>query len=58
MESPRPTLVHHFRLLRGVGGKMSAVISAVDHEGEEERRESMPLFSPVVCSLQLTSLAP
>ncbi|KIW62548.1 hypothetical protein PV04_10715 [Phialophora macrospora] len=43
MESPRPTLVHHFRLLRGVDGKMSAVISAVDYEGDEERRDSQTL---------------
>ncbi|EXJ54527.1 hypothetical protein A1O7_09867 [Cladophialophora yegresii CBS 114405] len=43
MASPRPSLVHHFRLLRGVNGKMSAVISAVDYENEEERRDSRTL---------------
>ncbi len=43
MVSPRQLLVQHFRLLRGIGGKMSAVISAVDYEGEEERRDSMSL---------------
>ncbi|OCT48268.1 hypothetical protein CLCR_04046 [Cladophialophora carrionii] len=43
MASPRPSLVHHFRLLRGVNGKMSAVISAVDYEGEEERRDGRTL---------------
>ncbi|KAJ9608441.1 hypothetical protein H2200_007429 [Cladophialophora chaetospira] len=43
LSSPRPSLVQHFRLLRGVDGKMSAVISAVDYEGEDERRDSQTL---------------
>ncbi|KIX08130.1 uncharacterized protein Z518_02786 [Rhinocladiella mackenziei CBS 650.93] len=43
LETSKPTVVQNLRLLRGVDGKMSAIVSAIDLSGDEERRDGRTL---------------